>query len=55
MYLHYLDVVFISFAPGAMLLKLMNTYYLKLDPELLAKHLFCSCLFYLYLIIQTEQ
>lgn len=33
----------------------MNTYYPELDPELLAKHPFCSCLFYLYLIIQTEQ
>lgn len=48
-------LVFISFAPEARLLKLMNTYYPELDPELPAKHPFCSCLFYLYLIIQTEQ
>lgn len=48
-------LVFISFGPGATLLKLMNTYYPELDLELLAKHPLCSCLFYLYLIIQTEQ
>lgn len=38
-------LVFISFAPGARPLKLMNTYYLELDPELAAKHPICSCLF----------
>lgn len=48
-------LVFISFGPGARLLKLMNTYYPELDPELFAKHPFYGCLFYLYLIIQTEQ
>lgn len=40
---------------GSQLLKLMNTYYPELDPEVLAKHPLCRCLFYLYLIIQTEQ
>ena len=48
-------LVFISFGPGARPLKLMNTYYPELDLELLAKHPLCSCLFYLYVIIQTEQ
>lgn len=48
-------LVVISFGAGARLLKLMNTYYPELDSELLAKHPLCSCLFYLYLIIQTEQ
>lgn len=46
-------LVFISFGPGARLLNLMNTYYPELDPEL-PKHPLCGCLFYLYLIIQTE-
>lgn len=48
-------LVFISFGPGARLLNLMNTYYPELDHELPAKHPLCSCLFNLYLIIQTEQ
>lgn len=48
-------LVFVSLGPGAKLLKLMNTYYPELDPELFAKHPFGRCLFYFDLIIQTKQ